>query len=133
MAVDQPGGSSWPLDRPTIADLRGIVMSRIQSIRRLAGFVAGLATAVLAAAVSAPAALAVHVPPPGGTRVSPPVVVQTHTIVQGGMPGWQIALIALGAALAAAVLAVLVYRARLARHQPATAVAAPAATPTRVG
>src|SRR4029079_5341886 len=44
MALDQPGGSSWPLDRPTIADLRGIVMSRIQSIRRLAGFVAGLAT-----------------------------------------------------------------------------------------
>jgi hypothetical protein len=108
-------------------------MSRIQSIRRLAGLVAGLATALLAAAVSAPAALATHVPPPGGTRVSPPVVLQTHTIVQGGMPGWQIALIAVGAAVFAAVLAVLVYRARQARHQLATAVAAPAPTPTRVG
>ena len=108
-------------------------MSRIQSIRRLAGVIAGLATAVLAAVLTAPAALAVRVPPPGGTAGSPPVVLQTHTIVQGGMPGWQIALIALGAALAAAVLAVLVYRARLARQQPATAVAAPAPTPTRVG
>jgi hypothetical protein len=116
MALDQPGGSSWPLDRPTIADLRGIVMSRIQSIRRLAGFVAGLATAVLAAAVSAPAAFAVHVPPPGGTRVSPPVVLQTHTIVQGGMPGWQIALIAVVAALLTAAAAVMLDRARAARR-----------------
>ena len=41
-------------------------MSRIQSIRRLAGVVAVLATAVLAAALTAPAALAVQVPPPGG-------------------------------------------------------------------
>jgi hypothetical protein len=106
-------------------------MSRIQSIRRLAGVVAGLATAVLAAVVTAPAAFAMHVPPPSGGAVGTPPAVQTHTIVVGGTPGWQIALIAIGAALAAAVLAVLVYRARLARHQPVTAMAAPA--PTRVG
>jgi hypothetical protein len=107
-------------------------MSTIQSIRRLAGFVAGLATALLAAALTAPAALAVRVPPPGGTSgESPPVVIQTRTIVEGGMPGWQIALIAAGAAVAAAALAVLADRARLVRHQSATTVAAPA--PTRVG
>ena len=107
-------------------------MKRIQSIRRLAGFVAGLATALLAAALTAPAALAVQVPPPGGTSgESPPVVIQTRTIVEGGMPGWQIALIAAGAAVAAAALAVLADRARLARRQPVTTVAAPA--PTRVG
>jgi hypothetical protein len=105
-------------------------MSRIQSIRRLAGFVAGLATALLAAAIAAPAALAVQVPPPGGTTDSPPVVVHTRTIVEGGMPGWQIVLIAIGAAVAAAVLAVLIDRARLARRQPAAAV--PAAEPTTV-
>jgi hypothetical protein len=105
-------------------------MSRTQSIRRLAGFVAGLATAVLAAAITMPAALAVHVPPPGGTTGSPPVVVHTRTIVEGGMPGWQIVLIAIGAAVAAAVLAVLMDRARLARRKPAPAVAAP--EPTRV-
>ena len=88
-------------------------MSRIQSIRRLAGVVAVLATAVLAAALTAPAALAVQVPPPGGTSGdSPPLVIQTRTVVDGGMPGWQIALIAVGAAVAAAVLAVLADRAR---------------------
>jgi hypothetical protein len=48
----------------------------------------------------------------------------------GGMPGWQIVLIAVGAAVAAAVLAVLIDRARLARRKPAPAVAAP--EPTRV-
>jgi hypothetical protein len=107
-------------------------MSRIQSIRRLAGFVAGLATALLAAALTAPAALAVRVPPPGGTSGdSPPVVIQTRAVVEGGMPGWQIALIAAGAAVAAAALAVLADRARLASRHPATTVAAPA--PTRVG
>jgi hypothetical protein len=37
------------------------------------------------------------------------------------MPGWQITLIAIGAALAAAVVAVLLDRARAARRQPATA------------
>jgi hypothetical protein len=105
-------------------------MSRIQSIRRLAGFVAGLATALLTAAITMPAALAVHVPPPGATTESPPVVVHTRTIVEGGMPGWQIVLIAVGAAVAAAVLAVLIDRARLARRKPAPAVAAP--EPTRV-
>jgi hypothetical protein len=106
-------------------------MSRIQSIRRLAGVVAGLATAVLAALLTAPAAFAVRVPPPPGGTVHSPPAGPARTIIEGGMPGWQIALIAAGAALAAAVLAVLVYRARLARHQPATAVPAPA--PTRVG
>jgi hypothetical protein len=106
-------------------------MSRIQSIRRLAGFVAGLATALLAAAIAAPAAFAMRVPPPGGTTDSPPVVVHTRTLVEGGMPGWQIALIAVGAAVAAAVLAVLIDRARLARRQPAPPVIAP--EPTRVG
>ena len=107
-------------------------MSRIQSIRRLAGFVAGLATALLAAALTAPAALAVRVPPPGGTSGdSLPVVIQTRTVVEGGMPAWQIALIAVGAAVAAAVLAVLADRSRPGRRQPAARVAAPA--PTRVG
>jgi hypothetical protein len=40
--------------------------------------------------------------------------------VVGGMPGWQIALIAIGAALVAAVCAVLAYRAWTARRQPLT-------------
>jgi hypothetical protein len=40
--------------------------------------------------------------------------------VVGGMPGWQIALIAIGAALVAAVVAVLAFRAWTARRQPLT-------------
>jgi hypothetical protein len=39
------------------------------------------------------------------------------------MPGWQIALIAAGAALLAAAVAVLAYRAWAARRRPVTAVA----------
>ncbi|HEY3881866.1 MAG TPA: hypothetical protein VGM12_25020 [Trebonia sp.] len=41
--------------------------------------------------------------------------------VVGGLPGWQIALIAIGAALVAAVCAVLAYRAWTARRQPLAA------------
>jgi hypothetical protein len=43
-----------------------------------------------------------------------------HTIVTGGMPGWQITLIAAVAALLAATLAVLLDRARTARQHPTT-------------
>ena len=44
--------------------------------------------------------------------------------VIGGMPGWQITLIAVGAALVAAVLAVLADRARSARRRQTTVPAA---------
>jgi biopolymer transport protein ExbB/TolQ len=46
-----------------------------------------------------------------------------HTVVVGGMPGWQIALIAMAAALFAAVSAVLAYRTRAARRKPAAVAA----------
>jgi hypothetical protein len=52
-----------------------------------------------------------------------PLPVQVHTVVVGGMPGWQIALIALGAALSAAIAAVLADRMWAARRKPATAAA----------
>jgi hypothetical protein len=55
----------------------------------------------------------------GPLRLAPqrphPTVAHLHAAVTGGMPGWQIALIAIGAALAAATLAVLVDRALTAR------------------
>ena len=53
-------------------------------------------------------------PDPGQAGVVP--VPAIHTVVTGGMPGWQIALIAAGAAVVAAVIAVLADRARVARH-----------------
>jgi hypothetical protein len=47
----------------------------------------------------------------------------TRTVVIGGMPGWQIALIAAGAALLAAAVAVLAYRALATRRNAAIAAA----------
>jgi hypothetical protein len=100
-------------------------MSPIQHLRRFAAVVAGLAAAVVAfGATPAFAELppghgssAGHpAPPPGGTSV-------VHTVVTGGTPGWAIALIAIGAALVAATLAVLVERTRSARRKPVTAAA----------
>jgi hypothetical protein len=69
----------------------------------------------------APAALAVRVPPPGdadGNSVAPPVVINPATA--GGMPGWEIVLIAVGSALLASALTLLAVRAtrRTAPAQP---------------
>jgi hypothetical protein len=54
-------------------------------------------------------------PSGGGGSASLPVQVITN----GGMAGWQIALIALGAALLASIIAVLADRSWLARHRSA--------------
>lgn len=49
-----------------------------------------------------------------------PGPVPVHTVVVGGMPGWQIALIAIAAAVVTAAVAVLLDRTRATRrHQPA--------------
>jgi hypothetical protein len=52
-------------------------------------------------------------------------VYRVHTVVVGGMPGWQIALIAVVAALLAATAAVLAYRAWTIRRKPVTAAPEP--------
>jgi hypothetical protein len=113
-------------------------------VRRLTAALTGLAGALLAFAAAAPAALASgpgpppirekHPPPPYGHWTRPVYKVPVHTVVIGGMPGWQIALIAIGAALLAATAAVLLDRARTAaklsrwpgRATPATSGAASA-------
>ncbi|MBV9095924.1 MAG: hypothetical protein JO132_18980 [Streptosporangiaceae bacterium] len=107
-------------------------MNRIRDIR-LIRIVAGLAGALVALGVAAPAAFARVVPPPGGQyrfgpyTVAPDTVapVRAHSQVTAavGMPGWQITLIAVGAAILAATLAVLVDRLRSARRLSATAAA----------
>jgi hypothetical protein len=103
-------------------------------IRHLAATLAGLAAALLAFAAAAPAALASLPPLPPGSNKHPPlppghihqpvnlpaVPAPARTIVIGGMPGWQIALIAAAAALAAAAVAILVDRAWAARKAHAT-------------
>jgi hypothetical protein len=90
-------------------------MNPIRRIRRIAGGLAGLACACLGLAVVAPAAFARTLPPfgiSGAVSTPAPPPVQVHTVVVGGMAGWQIALIAVGAALVAATIAVLLDRAR---------------------
>ena len=90
-------------------------MKRIHCTRRGAGVLAGLVSALLALGAAAPAALATIPDPGGGPGVQP----APQAVVTGGMPGWQITLIAAGVALVAAVLAVLADRARAARRHMA--------------
>ena len=95
-------------------------MNRIR-IRRLVGVLTGLATALAAAVAGAPAAFAQPYPPPGQLSKYEPVAHHFNGVT-GGMTSWQIALIAVAAAIAGAVVAVLAERARAARrHRPATA------------
>jgi hypothetical protein len=95
-------------------------------IRRAMGILAALAGALLAVAAPA-AAFAMNYPPPGmsgqGSGGYTPPPPQIHTVVVGGMPGWQIALIAAGAALVAATAAVFFERVRAGQRKPATATA----------
>jgi hypothetical protein len=80
-------------------------------VRCIATVLGGFAADVLVVLTGATAAFAYPVPPGGPAGpVQPPL--RVHTIVSGGMPGWQIALIAIGAALFAAALAVILDRAR---------------------
>jgi hypothetical protein len=104
-------------------------MNRIRHIRRLAGALAGLAGALLAVVWAAPAALARPVPPVGLEKYPPPLPPE-HTVAPlyhpaqivatGGMPGWAIILIAVGAGLLAATAAVLADRAWAGRRRAIT-------------
>lgn len=104
-------------------------MTRLhQHIRRAAAIVAGLTglAAALMASAATPALAAMMNPIPvgdGGGTPSLPTPTVTRTVIVGGTPGWQIALIAAGAALLAATVAVLLDRAR-ATHRKATISAA---------
>jgi hypothetical protein len=104
-------------------------MNAIRHIRRLAGVLAGLAGALVAFGAT-PAFASIPHPGPGdpGSGVAPgdpppvfPAPIRTVTLVNGGMPGWQIILIAIGAALLGATVAVLLYRARAARRNAVSA------------
>ena len=118
-------------------------------IRRLTAALTGLVSALLALTTAAPAALASgpgpppirekHPPPPyghwtepvmGPNRAGYPPISHVRTVVIGGMPGWQIALIAIGAALLAATVAVLLDRARTAAKQSRWPGRATPATPS---
>lgn len=132
-------------------------MNRIRRIRRIAATMRGLACACLGMAVAAPAAFAQTLSSPGGGGMpaslvreallhgedlapapgpgsvpSFPVPAVTRTVMVGGMPGWQIALIAAGAALLAAALAVLADRVRAAHRTTAAGLRLPPALTEQV-
>lgn len=87
---------------------------------RVAVVLAALACGLLASSAMVPAAFAKVIPDPGGqyrtTRLAPAPAVTGRAIAAGGMAGWQVTLIALGAALVAAAAAVLLDRALAARR-----------------
>ena len=98
-------------------------MNPIHRIRHLAGLLAAGAAALLILAAASPAlAATASVPHYGPSVPSPQVPAPLHTVVPGGMPGWQITLIAVGAALAGGALAMLLDRAVTSRkHATPTA------------
>jgi hypothetical protein len=83
-------------------------------IRHCLSTLAGLSGTLILITAAAPAALAV--PPPSRPAQTP---VTVHTVITGGMPGWQITLIAVGSALAAAALALILDRAGGSRRRTA--------------
>jgi hypothetical protein len=97
-------------------------MHLIQCVRRFAAPLAGLG-AVLVAFGTTPAFAMVIPSAGGGPAVVPQHLVPVRAVVTGGMPGWQITLIAAGAALLAATVAVLLDRAQAARRDAITAAA----------
>jgi hypothetical protein len=94
-------------------------MRTIKSLSRLGVVLASLALVAVGFASGASASTAM-IPGGGGGGVAPdpaPVTV-VHTVIVGGMPGWQIALIAVVAALVTAGAAVLAERTRSTRRRP---------------
>jgi hypothetical protein len=90
-------------------------------LRWLAAALAAVTGGLLASAATIPAAFAREVPvPPAGSayelgRFGPVPATTSHAAAIGGMPGWQIILITVGAVLAAAAVTVVLARARAAR------------------
>jgi hypothetical protein len=88
-------------------------MKIIKYWRRIAVVLSGLGAALAAlAALAGPASAATGMLPGNDTTAPVDAAPAVHTVVVGGMPGWQIALIAVGAALVTAGVAVLLDRAR---------------------
>jgi uncharacterized membrane protein YhaH (DUF805 family) len=105
-------------------------MSYVYRYRHVVSVLAAFACMLLGLAVSAPAAFAMRIgaeesggsPPPFPTGKDP-THTPTHTVVTGGMPGWQLAVIVAVVALLVAMIAVVVHRMRAAQRNrvvPAT-------------
>lgn len=121
----EPRGEPGSASRPEFTIDRGKIMNIRHHMRRYASAVAALAVTVISV-VAAPAAFATRVPLPGTGDNSPPASLPVHAVAAGGMPGWQISLIAIGAGLlGAAVAFILAWKLAPRRVQYATRMAEP--------
>jgi hypothetical protein len=98
-----------------------------QAATRLRWFAAALAavTCALLASAVVPAASAAELvrDPPGGAPLAPVPAPAAPVVTAGGMPGWQITLIAVGAALVTAIAAVFLDRVLAARRSASSTIA----------
>ncbi len=100
-------------------------MGIIKGLSRLGVLLTSLGVIAVAFAGTAPASMAMVARPagaggPAGTGATSGSATVVRTVVVGGTPGWQIALIVVAAALVAAVAAVLLDRTREARRRLAS-------------
>ena len=103
-------------------------MKHVHVVRRTASVVLAICSSFLGFAFFAPSSFALMVnfptyangrmPSPTGARQPvPPGLTVVHMVVTGGMAGWLVTLIAIGAALFTATVAVMMDRARVARRR----------------
>ena len=99
---------------------RGTRPRTAMRLRRITAALAAVTGGLLAWAATAPAASAtILIPDPGGASGTVPATAPAapvQVIAVGGMPGWQITLIAVAAALVAATAAVVLDRTRASRR-----------------
>jgi hypothetical protein len=114
---------------------KAAVMNHVHFVRRTAGVVLAVCSSLFGFALFAPSAFGLmlnfrtyangRAPSLAGARsaVTQPHPAVVRTVVAGGMSGWLITLIAVGAALLAATVAVLMDRARAAHRNPTVSAA----------
>ena len=103
----------------TFITRRAARLSAGARLRRITAVLAAVTGGVLAWAAAVPAASAAIIPVPGDGPYGPVPAAPSapvQVITAGGMPGWQIILIAAAAALAAAIAAVFLDRTRTSRR-----------------
>ena len=99
---------------------RGTHRNTAARLRRLIVALAVMTGGVLGWAGAVPATSASIIPVPGDGPYGPVLAPAVRVIAAGGMPGWQITLIAVAAGLAAAATAVVLDRARASRRTAST-------------
>jgi hypothetical protein len=108
----------------TGSHLRATARQAAARPRRLAAALAVVTCALLASAI-VPAASAAELvrDPPGGAPLAPVPAPAIPVVTAGGMAGWQITLIAVGAALVTAIAAVFLDRLLAARRSASSTTA----------